>query len=133
MRLTRILGAALCLPLLMLVLAAASARAQETTVIGWGTNLSGQIGTGSPSSMGCFCVPTPQPVLGVTGVTQIAAGRTHTLALLADGTVRAWGANSHGQLGDGTRDDRVSPIQVPGLTNVVSVGAGDGTEPRPPR
>jgi hypothetical protein len=38
--------------------------------------------------------------------------------------VRAWGSNEHGQLGDGTWDDRLSPVAVAGLTHVLSLAAG---------
>ena len=42
------------------------------------------------------------PVL-LEGVTAIAAGQSHSLALLEDGTVVAWGNNYEGQLGSGKR------------------------------
>ena len=45
-------------------------------------------------------------------------------AVLADGTVRAWGANTYGQLGDGTTTRRTSPVTVPNLTGVELVAAG---------
>jgi alpha-tubulin suppressor-like RCC1 family protein len=57
-------------------------------------------------------------------VTFIAGGRDHGLAVLANGTVRAWGANTYGQLGDGTTTRRTSPVPVPGLTGVETVTAG---------
>ncbi|MCC7202339.1 MAG: hypothetical protein IT393_06750, partial [Nitrospirae bacterium] len=41
------------------------------------------------------------------------------------GTVWAWGQNSFGQLGDGTETERHTPVQVIGLTGIVSVAAGD--------
>ena len=59
-------------------------------------------------------------------VMKIAAGRDHTLALLSDGTVWAWGNNGSGQLGDGTTMLRTAPVQVNGLTGVVSIAAGEG-------
>ena len=42
----------------------------------------------------------------------IAAGLYHSLALKQDGTVWAWGDNDYGQLGDGTTEDRSTPVQV---------------------
>jgi alpha-tubulin suppressor-like RCC1 family protein len=50
-------------------------------------------------------------LLGIVGV---AAGAHHSVALRNDGTVLAWGANSLGQLGDGTNTDRGTPASVRG-------------------
>ena len=61
---------------------------------------------------------------GPCAPTQLAGGGSHALALCRDGTVWAWGLNSHGQLGDGTATDRATPVQVPGLTGVAAVAAG---------
>jgi hypothetical protein len=63
-------------------------------------------------------------VTGLTGVTQVAAGTFHSLAVRSDGTVWAWGANNGGQLGDGTTTNRSVPVQVTGLTGVTQVAAG---------
>lgn len=56
----------------------------------------------------------------------IAAGSYDSLAIKSDGTVRAWGWNSTGQLGDGSTTDSNVPVQVSGLTGVVAVEAGWG-------
>jgi alpha-tubulin suppressor-like RCC1 family protein len=55
----------------------------------------------------------------------IAAGATHTVALGDDGTVRAWGNNSNGQLGDGTTTQRTAPVQASGLASVTAIAAGN--------
>ncbi|RKG50096.1 kelch-like protein [Corallococcus sp. AB011P] len=55
---------------------------------------------------------------------RLAAGSGHTLALKQDGTVWAWGSNGQGQLGDGTGADRLTPVQVQGLTGVAAFAAG---------
>ena len=51
--------------------------------------------------------------------------RSHTLAVKSDGTLWAWGGNFRGQLGDGTKTDRSTPVPVQGLTGVVAVAAGE--------
>jgi hypothetical protein len=56
----------------------------------------------------------------------IQGGINHSLALLNDGTVRAWGSNDSGQLGDGTTTNRSAPVLVSGLSGVIAIGAGEG-------
>ena len=69
----------------------------------------------------------PAPVVGLDGgVVAIATSGFHHLALLADGTVMAWGDNSHGQLGDGTRADRRRPVRVAGVEGAVAIAAASG-------
>jgi alpha-tubulin suppressor-like RCC1 family protein len=65
-------------------------------------------------------------VAGLTGVTAVAAGGHHSLALLSNGTVMVWGEDNYGQLGDGVRSPFSDvPVAVPGLSGVVAVTAGD--------
>ena len=53
----------------------------------------------------------------------IASSGYHCLALLADGSVVAWGENESGQLGDGTRAYRRRPVAVSGVSGAVGVSA----------
>src|SRR5688572_14494123 len=55
----------------------------------------------------------------------VSAGNTHSLALHADGTVRAWGDDSAGALGLDRSLASSTPMIVNGLTGVVAVAAGD--------
>ncbi len=65
------------------------------------------------------------PAAGVTAV-EIVAGASHTCARMADGTVRCWGANEFGQLGDGSTTARSRPVPVVGLRDVGMLALGEG-------
>ncbi|MCP3875173.1 MAG: tandem-95 repeat protein, partial [Desulfobacteraceae bacterium] len=64
-------------------------------------------------------VLTGTPIPGKTN--PIAGGSQHSLSIEDGGTVSAWGHNGYGQLGDGTTMTQYRPIEVPGLSNVISV------------
>ena len=49
------------------------------------------------------------------GVIGIASSGTHNCALTTLGGVKCWGLNNHGQLGDGSKTDRTTPVDVVGL------------------
>jgi alpha-tubulin suppressor-like RCC1 family protein len=87
----------------------------------WGNNHEGQLGDGSESDMNA-----PAEVVGLmSNTTGIAAGERHTCALTTAGGVKCWGNNHDGQLGDGTRIDRVTPVDVVGLASgVTAITAG---------
>jgi alpha-tubulin suppressor-like RCC1 family protein len=55
--------------------------------------------------------------------TAVSAGFEHTCAI-AGGAVKCWGANDHGQLGDGTRKDQATPVDVPLPDRATSIAAG---------
>jgi len=92
------------------------------TVLAWGDDTFGQLGNGIASSNGDSEVPAAVP--GLSTVTAVAAGEEHSLALLANGTVMAWGDNHEGQLGDGTTKTSAVPVPVPGLSGVTAIAAG---------
>lgn len=73
---------------------------------------------------------TPSPVKGidgqVTAISSYGGAKCHSCALLADGTLRCWGTNTDGQLGDGTKSDGSNTaVAVVGLGGkAVAVSAG---------
>ena len=88
----------------------------------WGNNYYGQLGNGTYNNW-----PAPVDVSGLNGgVTAISAGEQHTCALNGDGSIKCWGYNYWGQLGDGTIDDRITPVDVSGLNGGATAVAADG-------
>jgi alpha-tubulin suppressor-like RCC1 family protein len=97
----------------------------------WGRNLEGQLGVGDrtnrgdqPAQMGSAL---PAVDLGGIAVTGVAAGASHTCALLASGAVKCWGDNSFGQLGTGDatalQTPRSAPIALGASASAVAAGA----------
>ena len=70
--------------------------------------------------------PLSAPSAPVTpyGATAITAGGAHSCALMTGGTVRCWGDNEYGQLGNGTWNDSSVPVVVVGLAGVAAVEPG---------
>jgi alpha-tubulin suppressor-like RCC1 family protein len=97
----------------------------DGTVWSWGYNNKGQLGDGTTNESH---VPLQVKAVGGTGflspVKAIAAGYDHTVALMSDGTVCAWGNNIYGQLGNGTIIDSSTPVQASGLFGVIAIAAG---------
>ncbi|MGZ3455968.1 MAG: hypothetical protein ACXVEF_40555 [Polyangiales bacterium] len=93
----------------------------------WGINWSGVLGytTTETCKVSSPCSTRPKAVPGLSGVASMALGYMHSCALGTDGTVRCWGDNAYGQLGDGTTTNRTSPTSITGLADVTQLVAGD--------
>lgn len=63
-------------------------------------------------------------VNGLSSVSAVSLGTTHSLALRSDGTVWSWGNNSYGELGNGTTTFSSVPVQAEGLSGVVRIDGG---------
>jgi alpha-tubulin suppressor-like RCC1 family protein len=86
----------------------------------WGYNSYGQLGNGASNNSA-----TPVVVTSFTGVRAIAkGGEMHNCVLLSDKSVRCWGYNSNGQLGDGTTTNSFIPVSPTSLSSVTAVTAG---------
>ncbi len=76
----------------------------------WGDNGYGQLGDGTTTDR-----QMPVQVMGLpagTSVSFVGAGDENTCAALDNGSLWCWGRNDRGQLGDGTNDDSLVPVQV---------------------
>ncbi|MEU4105023.1 hypothetical protein AB0F16_31375 [Streptomyces tanashiensis] len=107
----------------------AHAAGTDPWVRAWGENAQGQLGNGS-----VLAQQTPAAVTGITrddvrelsggGGGAAAAANPFAVALLKDGTVKSWGNNATGQLGNGTLTAQSFPATVAGLSGVSEVSAG---------
>ena len=86
----------------------------------WGAGGSGRLGDNTATNKS-----SPVTVVGgITNWSQLSAGGTHSLGVTSTGIAYAWGANSSGQLGNGTLN-RSSPVTVlGGITNWSQLSAG---------
>jgi alpha-tubulin suppressor-like RCC1 family protein/plastocyanin len=124
----------------------------DGTVWGWGSNLKGELaavtsgfcaGDPPPAGTGIPCSIVPVQAAGLSDVTAIAASGTtngfdvstifdHSLALMKDGSVKAWGNGSLGEIGDGCKPsfaapnacNRSTPVTVVGLVGVSAIATG---------
>ncbi|MCL2328353.1 MAG: hypothetical protein FWC39_07550 [Bacteroidetes bacterium] len=108
-------------------------------VLSWGQNFYGELGSGKFCETECKR-QTPEYVVGgesgtgdLRNVIAIAAGQSHSYALLATGEVLAWGNNSSGQLGNGTYANSAQPLfvrkqngEILGNIRMISAGANHG-------
>nr|WP_249347499.1 MopE-related protein [Corallococcus exiguus] len=67
---------------------------------------------------------TPTRILNLAGVAALDDGDSHSLALMQDGTVWAWGSNPEGQVGCGLQESQDVPAPVQGLENFTAIAAG---------
>ncbi len=112
------------------------ARLSNGTVMAWGSNSEGQLGDATTANSD-VAVPVKESAAktakALSGVTAIAAGGEHTLALLSDGKVMAWGDDEYGELGDGKTTKSDIPVTVSGPAPGRRDGHGDlgrnGTQP----
>ncbi len=100
------------------------------TVKCWGNNESGQLGNGSTTNSSLAVT-----VSGISNARQIALGEDHTCAILNDDTnttdineadtLKCWGNNEFGQLGNNSTDSSSSPVDVSNLSNVREISLGE--------
>ena len=105
------------------------------TVWCWGGAWDGVLGNGSTRGKNL----TPVQVSGIRGAVAVNASDVRSCALLNSGTVKCWGDNSFGELGDGKTDHgrkadcsswlqecSPTPVQVSGITDATQISAGRG-------
>jgi alpha-tubulin suppressor-like RCC1 family protein len=106
----------------------------DGTVWAWGYDGFGQLGDSASHAGNLSRLPVQVEGVGGTGflsgVSSVAGGGLHSLALKTDGSVYAWGYNGTGGLGNGGGPDSSTPVQVKGeggsgsLSSVTDIAAG---------
>ena len=94
----------------------------DRTVWAWGSNAFDRLGLGASATR----KNTPTKIPSLQAVSAISAGYSHSLAIGIHDEVFAWGDNSANMLGDGTTQDRASPVRAVGLWGVTKIAAGEG-------
>jgi RHS repeat-associated protein len=114
-----------------------SASAASFSAASWGPNKGGELGVGvlegpetcvfKSSKTPCSTIATQLDLTGITeSVVAVAAGNRHSLALLANGKVLAWGSEQFSDLGNGSKEGSFDvPKEVSGLSEVTAI-ATDG-------
>jgi len=116
----------------------ACALTDDTGAQCWGSGFGGRLGTGTEDYFGSpadVCIPLVLlPVvmempaglscLAVSGYVAIDAGGQFTCALTEEGGMACWGRNHDAVLGDGTKEDRLYPVQVCATGSGAACGGG---------
>lgn len=83
----------------------------------WGPQTDGELGNDTTT----LTSNSPAKIHNLPNVVQIAAGSLHACALMHDRTVKCWGRNDQGELGNGTTTQSDTPVAVSTLANVVDI------------
>ena len=84
----------------------------------WGWNRSGALGNGSGPD---FESDSPLAVADMPSAMAVSSGYYFSCALTATGTVKCWGGNEYGQLGNGTRVNASTPVTVTGISDATAI------------
>ncbi len=93
------------------------AIATDSTVWCWGLLHTVVDPVNAPTTVTLVQVPVPRQI-PITDVRSLSVGAAHVCAVRADATLWCWGANKHGQLGDGTTTASAAPVRA--LVNRVT-------------
>lgn len=83
----------------------------------WGSNTYGQAGDGTIG----YYKRVPVYVTGLTEARAVAVGLSSACAIVGGGSVKCWGRNSSGELGDGTNVNSPVPVDVIGISTATVI------------
>jgi alpha-tubulin suppressor-like RCC1 family protein len=88
----------------------------------WGNDDLGQLGNGKAGIRAQ--ASTPVRVAGIKRAVSLSATGNHNCVLLRNGTIKCWGANESGELGNGEMGFSTLPVRVIGLPRQLSISYG---------
>jgi alpha-tubulin suppressor-like RCC1 family protein len=93
----------------------------DGTIKSCGVNNAGQLGNGNMINQYQYV-----SVLGINNAIAISSylAANHALALLSDGTIKSWGYNNKGQLGNNTTTSSSTPVNVSNITTAIAIAVG---------
>lgn len=86
----------------------------------WGSNSKGQLGQTAGSLTQSHL---PQPAISGLTAKAIRSGYNHVCAIANDDTVKCWGDNQYGQLGNLSNTDSSAPVSASGLAGVSALAS----------
>jgi alpha-tubulin suppressor-like RCC1 family protein len=99
------------------------ARRRGGSVVCWGNDQDGQLGTGRGGKPGQWSTK-PTLVAGLKDVVQVSAGEYHACARMKNGTVQCWGNAADGQLGTAGQRVLATPHAIAGVGGVRAIASG---------
>lgn len=86
----------------------------------FGLNNYGQLGDNTENNFSNVA----KDVIGIIKANFIEGGSHHTAIVMNDGSLKTFGLNEYGQLGDNTNDNKKTPVNVSGIINALMVSCG---------
>jgi len=115
-------GAGVQLPLALAVSPTHACTIRKAGVYCWGDNFAGQLGNGNTTTS---AAPVQASVVVGKEVVELKAATGRTCIRTSAGKIECWGANDHGQIGDGTRTDTLTPVPAQGIDDAIALALDD--------
>ena len=96
----------------------------DTTVRCWGAGGSGQLGNGGTTYQ-TSSKTQPSALTGVSGLSN-AKGQ-HSCAIMADKTIKCWGYNDHGQVGNNATANQLTPTLITTISDIENISSSNHT------
>jgi hypothetical protein len=89
----------------------------------WGTNGRGELGTNTTTDS----TDAVRAEVAGSDIVEVATHSGRTCVRRSTGEIACWGANDHGQIGDGTRDNSLVPVSAMGITDAKQMAVDDNS------